>query len=167
MCQFVIRFIVILAITASYIQSPQAMELDPNAIFNCKLTADTEQPISQGTVLTFSITNISPQPVQLLPWYTPLEGFMGKLFIIADEQNNQLNYQGPMIKRMAPSQEDYLTITSGETITSTLNLQQVYDFQQAQYQLSMTTKYVQVIMNKQSYTIQVCKDAKLTINVIE
>ena len=143
------------------------MDINPNTFFTCQLTADTNQSLSQGIWVTYSITNTSAEHLSLLPWNTPLEGFMSKLFIITDEQNNQLSYQGPMVKRPLPSDQDYLMIPSGETVTSKLDLQQVYEIRPAQYLVSMNTKYVQVKINKQSYTIQICKDAKLTINITE
>lgn len=164
----ILRLFLILFFTVNPIKSVYAMDMDinPNTLFTCQLTADTNQSISQGIWVTYSITNTSAEPVFLLPWNTPLEGFMSKLFIITDEQNNQLSYQGPMVKRSMPTQEDFIVIASGETISTRLDLKLAYHFEKTQYQLSLFTKEVPIIFNQQSHTIQLCQGNQTTINVI-
>lgn len=171
MYSVILRFVVFvlfatsLFFATSQYKSVHAMNFNPNTLLTCQLTGEANQSISQGVLVTYSITNTSTEPLFLLPWYTPLEGFMSKLFNLVDEQHNVLPYQGPMIKRMMPKPDDFIVIAAGETVSAQLDLQQAYHLEKTQYQLSLIAKDIPIIFNQQAHTIQLCKEAKLTINV--
>jgi len=76
--------------------------------------------------------------MRLLMWHTPFEGFFSDLFMIKNRNTGeQLNYQGPMVKRLKPQLEDYLSISANEISSITLNLSLAYVFTQGNYQLHL------------------------------
>lgn len=96
-------------------------------------------PLSPGKVfLNFSAKNPYDKKMKLLMWYTPFEGFLSDLFIIRNSKTNQqLTYQGPMVKRLQPQPDDYLLISPNEVSSTTLNLSLAYHFKPGHYQLKL------------------------------
>ena len=77
----------------------------------------------------FTLTNEAKQPVQVLRWNTPLEGFRSQLFEVICHGRQAL-YRGPMVKRVRPSEQDYETVLPGRSLDVTLDLAQAYDLGQ-------------------------------------
>lgn len=99
----------------------------------------------QDSVLVkVTITNTGKQPINILRWYTPLDGVKEDLFAVTLDGRG-VEYIGPHYKRAAPSAADYVTLNGGETIASTIDLAGYYD-------LSMTG-YYQVAYNAEAYDI--------------
>lgn len=104
----------------------------------CALLIQSPQQLSNRISLTFSITNPYNEEVKLLTWYTPFEGFLSNLFIIKNlETNKELNYQGPMVKRGQPNQDDYLLLSAIKSAVTEVNLVQGYQLTKGRFSLQL------------------------------
>ncbi|GLX78771.1 hypothetical protein tinsulaeT_21110 [Thalassotalea insulae] len=142
-----------------------AMSTTSHSILQCEISAEDRQQSTNGVTLSYILTNISAQPVKLLTWYTPLEGFMTDLFKIEDSQGHELAYQGPMVKRMTPSAEDYIVIEAQESVSINLNLQDAYPINVGSYQISLRPKMIQLQSAQRSLSAELCRNQTISINV--
>ena len=101
----------------------------------------------------------------MLTWHTPLEGFYSKLFIITDQYNEQVAYQGPMIKRANPSAADYQLIRANGNVATLLDLSLVYDLIPGDYKLQLNKKTLQVIENEMPFCICQCEIDTINFSV--
>lgn len=85
---------------------------------------------SSGRIM-FSLKNISPIPIEILPWGTPLEGiFTNKSFTITKD-NQKVKYLGLQVKRRSPQDTDYITVNPGESLSAEIKLTEGYLFTEA------------------------------------
>jgi len=104
----------------------------------CSIKFNSPQKLSNEITLSFSVTNPMNEEISLLTWYTPFEGFLSNLFIITNTETGEtLKYQGPMVKRLAPETEDYVTLSANQTITTTINLAQGYQLTKGHFSLQL------------------------------
>ena len=82
---------------------------------------------SDSTEISFSITNDSDQTVSVLRWYTPFENRFSYDSFEVRKDGKVLSYKGRLIKRLAPTQKDYIPLLPGETISTTVDISQGYD----------------------------------------
>lgn len=102
---------------------------------HCEMTQETEA--NSPTEFVFSVTNQLDNDVQVLSWYTPLEGMMADLFIITNDSGEVLPYEGMMVKRGAPLESDYINIPAGEEVNMVLELATAYPFDSGEYQIKL------------------------------
>lgn len=78
-------------------------------------------------IINFSLKNVSKSKLWVLKWYTPLEGIKGKIFrVICD--GKEILYEGPMVKRGTPNKHDYIYIEPNKSVSSQVDLSEVYVF---------------------------------------
>jgi peptidyl-Lys metalloendopeptidase len=80
----------------------------------------------QEVTLHFTITNPNDTSIRVLKWFTPLEGVEQPLFTVTRD-GEPVTYLGVMVKRPAPTEQDYITLAAGESLTSDVNLSAYYD----------------------------------------
>ena len=86
--------------------------------------------------LSFSITNNSPQTIWILRWHTPFENRFSYDSFEVKKQGKKIPYKGRLVKRAAPQQKDYIAISSGETVSTVVDISQGYDIKLAgQYEI--------------------------------
>lgn len=113
-------------------------------------TASAQQ--SDDVDVTLIITNPNPKPVQILKWYlAPNDKLQGNNFSISVD-GTPVDYTGPVVKRSAPSSDDYITLAPGESITQTVSLSSFYNMtKQGSYQVSFDASALNLIKtNKQA-----------------
>jgi heat shock protein HslJ len=103
------------------------------------LTATIEAPESLSTgaevKVKFTLTNASSEGLFVLTWFTPLEGLAADTFSVQRDAE-ELPYQGKMVKRAAPTSDDYVWIEARGSTSTEVDLAEGYDFAQAgQYSL--------------------------------
>jgi peptidyl-Lys metalloendopeptidase len=81
---------------------------------------------AEGAILHVTMTDPSDYSIRILKWFTPVEGVEEPLFILIRD-GEPVTYIGKMVKRPAPTEQDYLTLKAGESITSDVDLLQYYD----------------------------------------
>ena len=131
--------------------------------FRCDMSV-IGQKLSRGVYLKFTVTNLTNHKLRLLSWYTPLEGFLSDLFIIKNETDESLDYNGIMVKRNNPSHDDYLVLSSEESVDVTLDLTQAYPLVQGEYTVQLASKSWSYIQDQIPLT-SLCSSDSLKIKV--
>jgi hypothetical protein len=121
------------ACTASDVESNLAMKP-----LSCNL--QVEASIRQGAevLVTFSLKNQSETTFEVLQYHTPLEDLIGPVFEVRFE-DEVLSYQGPMVKRMPPTDEDWLQLKPGGHLTNELDISLAWGLdRKGKYSLSLS-----------------------------
>jgi peptidyl-Lys metalloendopeptidase len=92
---------------------------------------------AQGSLATgevvearFTLTNTSSEGLFVLKWFTPLEGLAGDIILVRRD-GIEIDYRGKLVKRAAPTPEDYVWIDAGASVSAEIDLAEGYDFSQA------------------------------------
>ena len=88
----------------------------------------------EDVIVHVMITNIGTQTIGVLKWFTPLAGVERSLFTVQLD-GVSLPYMGKLVKRAAPTLEDYVLVAGGESLKGDVDLSASYD-------LSVSGKYV-------------------------
>lgn len=90
-----------------------------------KINIDTDKQsylVEEPILLSFTITNTGEYPFLFLPWQTPLEEQLTGDCIQILYKDTTIPYIGIMVKRMPPTDEDYVILKAGESQTGQINL---------------------------------------------
>jgi peptidyl-Lys metalloendopeptidase len=97
--------------------------------------AQREFSAAQDVLVTVTISNPTNHTVRLLKWFTPADGVEEPLFGVT-RNGEPVAYIGAHYKRPAVTGKDYISLKAGESISSTVNLADYYDFSQSgQYEV--------------------------------
>ncbi len=110
---------------------------DPSGILSCQLSVSS--PVQQGHPVNVELVlhNGLTVPVRVLRYFTPFEGIMGEIFDI-HRQGQPLLYEGPMVKRAAPGEEDWLLLNAGEALSATVDIAGAWNLAQpGEYRLQL------------------------------
>ena len=77
-------------------------------------------------VLQFEITNANKEDYYILDWHTPLEGFSSE-FLEITRDGERVPYNGMLVKRGEPSEENYFPLLAGSTASTAVVLNDAYD----------------------------------------
>ena len=95
------------------------------AVIKFQLEAHSSYVQGEPVKIKFTLTNVSSQNLWVLKWYTPLEGIKGKIFqLVCDGEDVQ--YQGRMMKRGEPDQNDYVQLPAGGLVSAEVDLSAAY-----------------------------------------
>jgi peptidyl-Lys metalloendopeptidase len=81
-------------------------------------------------ILKFTLTNNSNEKVSVLKFKTPLEGIKDDMFWVKRQEEVAV-YLGKMVKRSAPKPNDYLMLDPNESVSTDLDISEVYDVSKA------------------------------------
>ena len=76
--------------------------------------------------LKFTLTNNSNERVSVLKWQTPLEGIKNDMFWVKRQEEVAV-YLGKLVKRSAPGTHDYITLNPKESVSTNIDISEVYD----------------------------------------
>ena len=140
---------------------------EPTAIkITCEITAAPIQTLGESIWVSFSVQSNMTNTIQVLTWHTPLEGIFSPIFKIIDKEGNLLSYQGPLIKRAAPTEADYINLKPNEKLTNKVNLSNVYNFEQQQsYFVSLESLKIEIINQNKTRQTTHCDSNELTISI--
>ncbi len=118
---------------------------------------------SDDVIVHVAITNPNDFPIRILKWFTPLNGVERSLFTVT-RNGEPVPYIGKMVKRAAPTEADYITLEPGASVTSDVNLAEVYalsvsDHYQVAYDVTSLQLYVE-------YEIVQLNNGRLTSNTV-
>jgi peptidyl-Lys metalloendopeptidase len=85
-----------------------------------------------SVMVNVAITNPNKNTIRVLRWYTPFDGVKEDLFSVT-VNGKAVEYTGADYKRPAPADKDYITLKSGETLETTIDLAAYYDFSESGY----------------------------------
>jgi len=95
------------------------------ADIDCRL-ALASAPAAVPLRLRLTLTNRSRQPLDVLTWGTPFEGWL-QPFLRVTRDGMDLPYQGPTVKRGDPGADEYLRLAPGRARSKTFGLEPVFD----------------------------------------
>ena len=78
-------------------------------------------------MILFYVTNTSDDAVRLLRWNTPLEKELSADVFLVSLNGQAVDYQGRMVKRGAPGEQDYLDIPAGGRVEARVDIARYYD----------------------------------------
>ena len=85
---------------------------------------------SQDVFVSVTVSNPTNHTVKVLKWFTPADGVEEALFDVK-RNGEPVAYTGAHYKRPEATGKDYISLKAGESITSTVNLSDYYDFSQS------------------------------------
>lgn len=117
-------------------------------ILRYHLDSQENYVVGQPVNIVFTLENLSSAPLWVLTWYTPLEGLKGKIFrVICDSQ--EISYEGPMVKRGSPTQDDYVFIGAGQSVSAENNISLAYNLPSSKVcQVEFRGKIHDVVFNE-------------------
>ena len=130
-----------------------------------RLHINSGQNIADGVFIDFVLLNNSEDDLSVLTWNTPLEGFYSALFIIEDQYEQPVPYQGLVENRTKPSAFDYQLIRAGGNVGTLLDLSSVYSLRSGKYKIQLNKKTLQIIKNDMPMSICQCQTDILTFTV--
>ena len=83
-------------------------------------------PADQPVLVHVTLTNPTNRPLKLLKWYTLADDLEGPLFAVKRD-GQPVAYLGPLFKRPAPTDKDYLHLQPGESVTHDVDIALYYD----------------------------------------
>lgn len=95
----------------------------------CTLSAPATGVTGRPLPLRLTLHNTGRQPLRILVWGTPFEGWMAP-FVSVQRDGVALDYRGAMVKRGAPGPDEYLAIAPGRSRRATVDLAEAFDLGQ-------------------------------------
>lgn len=122
---------------------------------------------SQDVFVTVTISNPTNQPIQVLKWFTPVDGVEDPLFAVTRD-GQPVAYTGRLYKRPAATEQDYISLKSGESISSSVNLGDYYDLSESgKYEISYAVASFHLYSEKGNAfkSKEVLKSEKVSVDV--
>ena len=92
----------------------------------CSLSVPPHVRAGEPVMLRFGLRNPTAQPLAVLTWNTPLEGFFGN-YLQVTRDGAEVLYTGPMVKRGDPDASSYVTVAPGGSAERQVELSLAYD----------------------------------------
>jgi hypothetical protein len=164
-----LKFILPAAILALSACSPATRNTDDNAVKTDSSTTQStplteskalfakmsiQDTIKNGGLpeLKFTVYNQADTAQQFCKWHTPFEPLMSKYLDIKDENGEEVNYKGPMAKRiMPPPASSYVKLNAKDSLSIVVDLSKAYA-------ITKPAKYT-VIYNSQNISGLIVKDS--------
>jgi len=109
--------------------------------------------------LKFIVYNRTDSTRKFCKWHTPFEPLMSKYLEIKNEQGVEVDYKGPMAKRMMPPPADsYIAVNVKDSLAVTADLLKAYDIKTpAKYTVTYVGSNMSGLVVKQSVTFTYSK----------
>ncbi|PIE78288.1 MAG: hypothetical protein CSA15_08575 [Candidatus Delongbacteria bacterium] len=120
-------------------------EKDPTYINPIKTKITTNKntyKVGESIELSMEIKNTGKKSYTFLPWGTPIENTFTDDCLKITYNNKTINYSGIIVKRVPPTEKDYVTLKTGETAKGKVNLFEGY---------KLTEKGLYTIQFKETY----------------
>jgi len=144
----------IITLSTLHANSSLLIELAPNQENN-----------SNGSVV-ITLTNKSHEPIKVLKWNTPLEQRLSANIFSVEREKKNIAYQGRLVKRGQPQDEDYALFEAGESRTVIVELPTYYKMlKKGEYQISYRGNFSSLTENLKSKSLQKSKESKSTIKI--
>jgi hypothetical protein len=93
----------------------------------CTLHVAPEGVAGRAVPLRMTLRNTGPRALRVLTWRTPFEDLWTAPFVALSFEGRELAYRGPMVKRGAPTGDDYLRLPAGASASAEADLALVFD----------------------------------------
>lgn len=97
---------------------------------DAEVRVEATQPVygvADAVVVHVTITNPNTTDLRVLRWQTPVDGLQGPLFQVTRD-GEAVPYLGVLVKRPAPTEDDYLVIAPGGTLEADVDLSASWSF---------------------------------------
>ena len=96
-------------------------------ILTVEMTIKDTIKTGDSVLLKFTVKNNTADTARFCKWHTPFEPLMSKYLDITDENGNEVNYKGPMAKRiMPPPAGSYITVKANDSLSVNADLLKAY-----------------------------------------
>jgi len=112
---------------------------------HCNFTVAESIPSGEPVIVQIVLRNPSTNAIEVLQYHTPFEGILGDIFELR-YQGEALSYQGPMVKRRPPEDEDWLPVDAGATLSAEVDISSAW-------KLSLPGVYSLQLRNDISYRL--------------
>jgi len=113
----------------------------PELPANVQVVTSLEQTsfsIDDKLMVSVTYRNVGKQTISLLKWDTALNGGLTEDLFSIEFNDQELPYTGVHVKRLAPSESDYVRLAPGESIIGAVNLQRSYPINfKGRYKIAM------------------------------
>ncbi|RFZ90278.1 protease [Mucilaginibacter conchicola] len=94
--------------------------------------------------LKFTVLNRTAMTRKFLKWQTPFEPLLSKYLDIQNELGEEVQYKGPMAKRVMPPPADaYISLKPNDSLVVKVNVLKGYDIHEpGKYKISYTSENV-------------------------
>jgi hypothetical protein len=99
----------------------------PPPALRCALHVPPRSIAGQPVPLRLTLHNPGPRALGVLRWQTPFEGGWFAPFVSLSFEGQELPYQGAMMKRGAPTADDYVRVAARGTRRAAVDLAQAFD----------------------------------------
>jgi peptidyl-Lys metalloendopeptidase len=104
--------------------------------------------LAEAKKVRFTLTNASGEPIRVLKWHTPLEGFTADILDIRKD-GQPAPYIGRQIKRGAPTADDYVLIPPCESVSTVIDVADGYDVSaEGDYNVALASRLFDVARGK-------------------
>jgi peptidyl-Lys metalloendopeptidase len=98
--------------------------------------------------IDFTLTNRSSDPIRVLRWTTPIDGVSGEIFSVT-RGSQPIQYIGPLVKRGEPTEDDFIDIEPGQSISAVVDLSSYYAIYEAgNYAVTYDTEGVGLLIGR-------------------
>jgi len=116
---------------------PMTETQSSSATLSCRLAVTGPLQLGQPVTVGLTLHNGLATPVEVLRYFTPFEGVLGEIFDIR-WRGEPVRYDGPMVKRAAPGDEDWFALPAGQELSALVELSETWDFSRpGEYQLQL------------------------------
>ena len=134
---------------------------------SCKIEIPAQIRRGDSCPLTFTLENGGTYQAHILTWSTPLEGILGRIFRVTRD-GIECQYRGPLVKRGAPTAEDYVTLQPGESISATVDLKLAYALNETGiYEIAYISGLKDVAFEAEPFPREDVRPAKLDCGVVK
>lgn len=99
------------------------------APLRCQLALPAQAALGQPLRLKLTLTNTGAQPLQVLTWATPFDGWFAP-FVAVRHDGRDLPYRGPTIKRGEPSVDEFVQLAPGRSRSAMVDVARAFELNQ-------------------------------------
>ena len=114
------------SLCAASVASGLAQGAETGGILQCRMRVPSQVAAGQAIPLTFELVSRSYKTLYVLPWNTPLEGWLGRSIRVTGADGADIEYTGPQVKRGAPARRDYKVLLPGKRLRAVVDVTQAY-----------------------------------------
>lgn len=112
-----------------------------NPIKSIISTDKNKYKVGEPIFISLELKNTANKPYTFLPWGTPIEKSFTRDCLKITKDGKTISYTGIMVKRIPPTEKDYITIKAGESVSGKANLLKGYALKNGNYKIQFKETY--------------------------
>lgn len=133
--------------------------LQDTAIYAILKNINDTPNLSDSLMIRFTAVNPTKDTLKFTQYHTPFEGIISKFLTVTDSNGKEIDYMGPMAKRIMPPPADtYHTLAPGQSESVDFDLKKCYKIEKpGTYTLEYNGENISGIANGKAITITVAE----------